>query len=919
MLDPITPDATVSKALRGQALSSLRALLLGLRGAAPAGQEGLVYAGLVTVVLRMVFVLFAEARGLLPLSSAAYRERLSLTHLHARLRSDAARDRAAMEGRFDAWAQLIALFRALHDGASVGDDLVLPARAGALFDPATYPFLEGRCLPGAAPPEGPTGLPRITDAAALRALDPLFFLDGEPFRHGELDVEHLGTVYEGLMGFEVQIAKGRSLTLKPDDVVVDLDELAALRGAARIERLSSAAGLELKGRAARAVEAATTPEALFAALASKASPRRRDPINAGELFLQPGEDRRRSGAHYTSRAVTRVLVERALAPLLAGATSPDAALALKICDPAMGGGSLLIEACRQLGDHLARAWQREGAGDDPASIPGDLRLAEARRRVATSCLHGVDRNPLAVHLARLSLWLVAASPDEPFTFVDHALRHGDSLVGLSAEPVAGAVIEPVAGGDEQALSAARARGDLALSAFFSTRDKRARARAITAIAAESREDPHAPALAARLAGVRARYAPFHWTVEFPAVFAGAAPGFDAIVGNPPWVSYAGRAAQPLPDELRDFYAATSPAFHGFRNLQGLFVHRFAAMLRPGGRLGLVLPTSTSDLEGYEPTRRAHDALSVCDDDLPDFGEKAFDGVFQPSMGLLSTRRRERVSIESASPWPLERKDLDADTRAVVERLSALPPLPPRLFGERGFQSTSADLRHFHALRAPEARFTVPVRVGGDIAPFLRRPAEIHCDPEAFAGRLRPAAEWQTVKLLFRQTARYPMAVLSDGAAFRNSILAGFADAEWSAHLLLAYLNSTPVRWLHYTRHRDARQGMPQLKIAHLRAVPAPPLPGDTGEALTRIGRDLGERNRGISAAEQDGLDAIVAGILGLDAATQGRIRAFRAAMAPFVRAPAGAPAPRHPLTDADDDGNSDVAEDPDQASGETGI
>ena len=811
-IDPPGHDATLSTALRGQALSSLRELLLGLRGAdlpasrGPfAGQEAAVYAGLVSVVLRLGFVLFAEARGLLPLESEVHASAWSLTGLHAELR------------------------------------------------------------------------PHLSDGAVLRALDPLLTIDGVRLRYGDLDVEHLGTLHEGLMGYEVKVAQGPSLTLKPADVVVDLEQLLALSAEARIERLAAEAGLEIQGKLARKVQAATTVEALTAALAARVSKREPALIPRGALFLQPGSDRRRSGAHYTSRAVTRVLVERALAPLLVEGTSADTILTLKVCDPAMGGGALLIEACRQLASHLVVAWDRDGTG--PPEIAADQRLTHARRLVARGCLHGVDRNPLAVQVARLALWLIASSRDEPFTFVDDALRCGDSLVGLSVEPIAGASLSLQLGPDpdREALSAARARADLALAAFFSTRDKRARARAMGAVEEQLQRDPHAPDLAAKLADVRARYAPFHWGVEFPGVFSGPDPGFDVIVGNPPWVSYSGRAAQPLDDGLRDFYTAASPAFHGFRNLQGLFVHRFAAMLRPGGRLGLVLPTSTSDLGGYEPTRRAHDALAVCDDELPDFGEKAFDGVFQPSMGLLSTRRSARVSLTTSAAWPLERRDLDPETRAIVERLSALPPLPPWLFGERGFQSTSADLRHLRP-GPPDASFTLAIRAGGDIAPFRRRSAELHCDPEVFGGRLRPAAEWRTVKLLIRQTARYPMVALSDGEAFRNSILAGFADDAFSEHLLLAYLNSTPIRWLHYTRHRDARQGIPQLKIAHLRAVPAPPLQGDAGEALTRIGRALGERNSGITAVEQDDLDALVADILRLDEAARARIRAFGASM-----------------------------------------
>jgi hypothetical protein len=88
---------------------------------------------------------------------------------------------------------------------------------------------------------------------------------------------------------------------------------------------------------------------------------------------------------------------------------------------------------RQLGDALAAAWHREQA-PGAAALEDELRH-RARRTVAERCLYGVDRNPLAVHLAKLSLWLTTLARDKPFTFVDHALRHGDSLVGLDLEQI----------------------------------------------------------------------------------------------------------------------------------------------------------------------------------------------------------------------------------------------------------------------------------------------------------------------------------------------------------------------------------------------------------------------------------------------------------------------------------------------------
>ena len=900
-----------SGALQGQILAALRELLAGFQQADRVAERGLLrdqedrlYAGLVSALMRMAAILFAEDRGLLPLGSEPYATSRSLTGLHAQLRADRDRHGASIDERHFAWARVVGLFRLLHGGAGAGDDLavVLPARGQHLFDPDAYPFLEGRPAGACGAAPEPAELPRVPDGVVLRVLDGLLVLEGEPLRYKGLDVEHLGTLYEGLMGFEVRAARGESLALQPLDVVVDLEELLARRGEERVGALRGAAGLPLAGKIAARVERAATVQELAAALSRRASPGQRGVIARGALFLQPGEERRRLGAHYTSRSLTAVMVERTLGPLLRADASPEEILDLKVCDPAMGSGAFLLEACRQLADALVAAWQR--AGGAPVVPPGEDLGLYARRLVATRCLYGLDRDPLAVDLARISLWLLASGRDLPFTFVDHALRHGDALVGLSREQIVGVSLDagraaaPAPGieviEDAEALRLvgdamltalfegpdrkAGARALAELTALFERPDREARARAFTELSALVREGA-VPELARRIGRIRRRYSPFHWEIELPEVFAGDRRGFDAFLGNPPWVSYAGRASQPLADELRDFYGSTSPAFFGFRNLQGLFVHRCATLLRPGGRLGLVLPTSMSDLGGYEPSRRAHDALCACDKELPDFGDRAFEGVFQPSMGLLSTRRAEVAPLERAGPWPLSRSDLDPGTLALLDRLAALPRLPPHLFGERGFQTVGDDVKRLRALGAPEDRFSVGVRVGGDIEPFVRRPPRLHCDPGDFGGRFRPEPDWRAVKLLIRQTARFPMVALSDGAAFRNSILAGFSDDRWSELFLVAYLNSSPVRWFHYMRHRDARQGMPQMKITHLRALPAPRALGGCVEELTRMGGSWGARNRGLSPEEQRHLDQVVAEDLGLTPAERSLVGAWSAAHA----------------------------------------
>ncbi len=854
-----THGARVSTALREQVVAAARALLAGFEEADRAvagrlfrdhrqGHLREVYAGLVTVLMRTVFVLHAEERALLPVESSRYAEWFSLAGLHARLRADPALRGEGSPDRFDAWGQMVRLFRTLHDGARAGDGLDLPSRAGSFFDPDAFPFLEGRARAVACEVAQAAGQPRVSDRVVLRVLDLLLAVDGEAVRYGELDVEQLGSVYEGLMGFDV-------------------------------------------------IETAQ-----------------------GSLVLQPGEARRRSGSHYTPRALTQPIVEATLRPILerlGDDALPEQLLALKVCDPAMGTGAFLVESCRQLADRLVDAWRRTET--IPALASDEDITLHARRLVAQRCLYGVDRNPLAVDMARFSMWLVTFARDHAFTFVDHALRCGDALVGLSREQIVSMSIaadrgkqgsfarariersvhraqtlrrELLAIGDpadvdrlqalwheaNEELVTARFLGDLVLTAFVVGGSDGARRKAIAAIADMAAMWLQSGAHDAELRGaVRAlregpdAIEPFHWEVEFPEVFAASdagSRGFDAIVGNPPWVSYAGRAAQPLDEPRRAIYATFYRSFAGYKNLQGVFVERAAQLLQEDGRLGLVLPSSMAELDGYAPTRAAHAALAECDPELPDLGEESFRGVNQPSMVLHSTRRAGLRPTDAEAWWPIARPDLDDEARRLLSRLCG-PTLPAALFGERGLQSQGRDTEHLRDV--PCEPSTVPIRSGGDIRAFARGAASQHAEVAWFGTRLRDRAQWTRVGVLIRQTARVPIAVRSDGQAFRNSILAGFEDSTYPADFLVAYLNSTPVRWSHYFRHRDARLGMPQVKIGHLRAIPAPVDPAAI-ERIAAFGQAWSLRNEGLSVEEQTRLDATVAEALGLTPGDLARMR-----------------------------------------------
>ncbi|MBD1858010.1 MULTISPECIES: Eco57I restriction-modification methylase domain-containing protein [Leptolyngbya] len=432
-------QAEVSTKLSGQVLDALWELLRGFQ-AADAAVNGRIlrelaeiepqhiYGGLIATLMRLVFLLYAEDEGLMP-DDEVYQRSYAVSGLYEKLREDAGNYPDTIDQRYGAWAALLSLFRLVYDGGGPNEEY-LPARRGQLFDPDEYPFLEGRPLGSEFATFGRIEAPRISDGVVYRMLDKLLVLDGERLSYRSLDVEQIGSVYEAIMGFEVTVARGRSIAVRPKDVVVDVDQILAAKPADRTTMLKTAE-CELKGAALKELKEAKTVEAIVAAIGRRVSPRTPNLLAAGSLFLQPGEERRRTGTHYTPRKLTQPIVERTLEPVLWGLgehPTPQQLLDLKMCDLAMGSAAFLVEACRQLADKLVEAWNYYGK---PADLPENVEdVIVARRRVAQACLYGVDKNPFAVVLARLSLWLVTLAKDLPFTFLDHALKCGDSLVGV---------------------------------------------------------------------------------------------------------------------------------------------------------------------------------------------------------------------------------------------------------------------------------------------------------------------------------------------------------------------------------------------------------------------------------------------------------------------------------------------------------
>lgn len=144
-----------------------------------------------------------------------------------------------------------------------------------------------------------------------------------------------------------------------------------------------------------------------------------------------GNARKLTGSYYTPDSLVQELIKSALEPVLAQCiqdhlTNPvDAVLQLTVCDPACGSGHFLLAAARRMADEVAKLRAQANGG---APTPADYR--HALRDVVSHCIYGVDKNPLAIALAKTALWLEAYTPDKPLTFIDHHLQVGDALLGV---------------------------------------------------------------------------------------------------------------------------------------------------------------------------------------------------------------------------------------------------------------------------------------------------------------------------------------------------------------------------------------------------------------------------------------------------------------------------------------------------------
>jgi hypothetical protein len=793
----------VCRSLRVGVLDAIGALLSGFAGALP--REGgadpseldNLHEQALTVVYRVLFLLFAESRGLVPLWHPVYRRSYSI---------EALRDLAELPGRARGlWEALQAISRLAHSGCRAGNLRVTPFN-GRLFAPAATPLAESG---------------RLDDEAAKRVVLALSTTSGGTgtgrtrISYRDLGVEQLGAVYESVLDYRPRLVPAASSSSEPT--------------------------LSHGGRSVR---------------------------RAGriDVRLEPGGGvRKATGTFYTPRALTTYLVRRTLAPLVDGA-SPEAILALRIVDPAMGSGAFLVAACRYLAAGYELALVAAGGCHASDIADSDRRLF--RRLVAQRCLYGVDRNPVAAQLARLSLWLCTLAPERPLTFLDHRLLVGDSLIGAAVDDVGGpppgatrkrsnpveelrlplfdaddigpalrgvlparqrvasmpdeslAVVrekERILAritGSSSPLSAWKAAADLWCGFAFRGGSRDSNARLYPALAdAVLRGRSSLPTAVVEhwLADSRVEAAArrfFHWTLEFPEVFysdsgapiAGA--GFDAVIGNPPWDMLRddndGRGTRPSAraDAVGLLGFVRSSGVYraqgdGQTNLYQLFVERAFRLTRAGGRMGLVVPWGLASDAGCAGLRRLLLDQSRIDswigfentsavfpihrsvrfllmtasvggrtDSLPcRLGERDPEVLeshaesLEPCGGPHAVALPRRL-LERLSPDDLAVPDVrtPADV-ALLEKIAATVPFlgSPAGWGARFGRELNAsdDRRHFDG-----ASDGLPVLEGKHVEPFhVRAPADVCRLPVAAAARLLDeAGTWGRPRLAYRDVA-----------------------------------------------------------------------------------------------------------------------------------------------------------------------
>jgi hypothetical protein len=421
---------------------------------------------------RILFILYAEARDPRLEEHVIYKKSYSAQGLLEDILHEPGRQWP--QNRCSFWDRLRALFNIYDSGLpSISSWERFPPRGSDFFSKNTP---AGKILNNA----------RLSDSEVAKLIlnlattRPRRGVGFERISFRELDIEQLGSVYEGLLEYEPRIlnqtafelnVQGRIYVLTPDDVYrlcekknLSLRGDRAIVSGTKVERLlvresnpnhneeTFSENLDVDSPIleedieSSESENTENEEEEVKKGASASLTRRLEP---GTFQFVPGPARKGSGSFYTPRLLVQDLVRHALGPQIIGKKTAEIE-GLRILDPACGSAHFLVEAMRFLGQALHKAYVNEYGGkpppefrsttgqgwdknwkasDEEARSSNSEARAWCKRRIAERCLYGVDLNPMAVQLARVALWIESVAGDRPLTYFEHHIRCGNSLLG----------------------------------------------------------------------------------------------------------------------------------------------------------------------------------------------------------------------------------------------------------------------------------------------------------------------------------------------------------------------------------------------------------------------------------------------------------------------------------------------------------
>lgn len=517
-------------------------------------------------------------------------------------------------------------------------------------------------------------------------------------------------------------------------------------------------------------------------------------LKGGGLSGQ-GRLRKLTGRYYTPRRIVAYVARRALGRLVKGLSSRQI-MRIRVLDPAMGSGHFLLGAADFLAKAYGRARWREGKAEHAYRIPDrDLRLY--KRLVIEKCLYGVDTDPLAVELARHSLWLEAGCSPKALHGLGSHLRCGNSLLGADFKWDMPTSPGGWDSGDGDRGSRPGCDGGS-----------------------------------------------FNWKEEFPEIARSrrGGGGFDAVLGNPPYVSLSGR-------QKPAGQAGQCLKPRGWPSLHGVFILRATGLINDHGTICFITPGQVGLLPGYGPVRSA--LLEVCDLlEVRYWGEGIFRGVTTPTLTFLAASRGSkpvpdcRLITDAGLIRRFRPKGASAWYASRGRR--ALARLADRHGTVSTFRDTGVHTGNVAArlLSSRPRAGSVPIIEGRQVHAF-------HCDPprrwldlnyrprgdEYF--RISRGSAYEDTDIIIRQTASRPIAARhAYRCHFRNSVLALRAPEGFSVEYLLGVLNSEAARMLYHAYTPEVSQrAFPQIKVSALRRLPIPdPRKKSNRLAVARIER-----------------------------------------------------------------------------------